>query len=140
MTIPTRRLGSAGLTTSAVGLGCMGMSIAYGPIDGDEAPATLRRAVERGVTLFDTADVYGFGDNERLVGRVLAPIRDEVVVATKFGIVRDPDHDWSGPNPADGRPEYVREALDSSPPGRSTTSGSPKQPRTPSGGQRRSTR
>ncbi len=90
------------------------LSYAYGPVDADEAVATLRRAVDLGVTLFDTADVYGFGDNEQLVGRVLAPIRDQVTIATKFGIVRRPDHDWSGPNPADGRPEYVRQTIDAS--------------------------
>lgn len=114
MTIHTRRLGNSGPTTSALGLGCMGMSFAYGPIDTDEAAATLRHAVDRGVTLFDTADVYGFGANEELVGRVLADVRDDVTIATKFGIVRRPGHDWNGPNPADGRPEYVRQAIDAS--------------------------
>jgi aryl-alcohol dehydrogenase-like predicted oxidoreductase len=66
------------------------------------------------VTLFDTADLYGFGHNEQLVGRALAPVRDEVVIATKFGITRTADSDWSGPSPANGRPEYVRASIDAS--------------------------
>ncbi len=66
------------------------------------------------MTLFDTADLYGFGHNEQLVGRALAPVRGQVVIATKFGIVRTPDSDFSGPSPADGRPEYVRSAVDAS--------------------------
>jgi aryl-alcohol dehydrogenase-like predicted oxidoreductase len=114
MTVVTRKLGTPGLTVSAMGLGCMGMSFAYGPVDADEAVATLHRAVDLGVTLFDTADVYGFGDNERLLGRALADVRDDVLIATKFGVVRTADGDWSGPNPADGRPEYVRAAIDDS--------------------------
>jgi aryl-alcohol dehydrogenase-like predicted oxidoreductase len=113
-TIATRRLGSTGPTVSALGLGCMGMSYAYGPADTDEAVATLHHAVDAGVTLFDTADVYGFGHNEELLGRALAQVRDRVLIATKFGIVRKEGDDWTGPNPADGRPEYVRTAIDAS--------------------------
>ncbi|MDT7626367.1 MAG: hypothetical protein QOF99_7268 [Pseudonocardiales bacterium] len=112
--LPTRRLGSTGPIVSALGLGCMGMSYAYGPVDDTESTQLLRRAVELGVTLFDTADLYGFGHNEQLVGRALAPVRDQVFIATKFGITRKPDGDWSGPSPADGRPEYVRASVDAS--------------------------
>jgi aryl-alcohol dehydrogenase-like predicted oxidoreductase len=75
-----------------------------------ESTQLLHRAVDLGVTLFDTADLYGFGHNEQLVGRALAPVRDRVIIATKFGIVRKPGSDFSGPSPADGRPEYVRAA------------------------------
>jgi aryl-alcohol dehydrogenase-like predicted oxidoreductase len=113
-TFPTRRLGSDGPIVSALGLGCMGMSYAYGPVDTDEAVATLRAAVEAGVTFFDTADIYGYGRNEELVGRVLADVRDEVLIATKFGIVRKEGDAWGGANQADGRPEYVRSAIDAS--------------------------
>lgn len=113
-TVATRRLGSTGPTASALGLGCMGMSYAYGPVDDAESTQLLHRAVDLGVTLFDTADLYGFGHNERLVGRALSPVRDQVMIATKFGIVRKPDSDFFGPSPADGRPEYVRRAIDAS--------------------------
>jgi aryl-alcohol dehydrogenase-like predicted oxidoreductase len=112
--LPTRRLGSTGPTVSALGLGCMGMSYAYGPVNDAESTALLRRAVDLDVTLFDTADLYGFGHNEQLVGRALAPVRDEEVIATKFGITRTADSDWSGPSPANGRPEYVRASIDGS--------------------------
>jgi aryl-alcohol dehydrogenase-like predicted oxidoreductase len=112
--LPTRRLGSTRPIVSALGLGCMGMSYAYGPVDDTESTQLLRRAVELGVTLFDTADLYGFGHNEELVGRALAPVRDQVFIATKFGITRKPGTDFSGPSPADGRPEYVRSSVDAS--------------------------
>jgi aryl-alcohol dehydrogenase-like predicted oxidoreductase len=112
--LPTRRLGSTGPIVSALGLGCMGMSYAYGPVDDTESTQLLRRAVELGVTLFDTADLYGFGHNEKLVGRALAPVRDQVFIATKFGITRKPGTDFSGPSPADGRPEYVHSSVDAS--------------------------
>jgi len=112
--LSTRRLGSTGPTVSALGLGCMGMSYAYGPVDDTESTQLLRRAVERGVTLFDTADLYGWGHNEQLVGRALAPVRDQVLIATKFGITRKPGSDFSGPSPADGRPEYVRSSVEAS--------------------------
>ncbi|MGH3672860.1 MAG: aldo/keto reductase [Pseudonocardiaceae bacterium] len=105
--IATRRLGDTGPTVSALGLGCMGMSYAYGPVDDAESSRLLHHAVDLGVTLFDTADLYGFGHNEQLLGRALAPVRDQVVIATKFGIVRKPDTDFSGPSPADGRPENL---------------------------------
>ncbi len=107
-----RALGRQGLTVSAQGLGCMGMSEFYGPGDDAESIATIHRALELGVTLLDTADVYGPHANEVLVGRAIADRRDQVVLATKFGIVRDPeDPQASGVN---GRPGYVRACCDAS--------------------------
>ncbi len=105
-----RTLGQ-GLRVSALGLGCMGMSQSYGPADEDESIATLRRALELGVTFFDTANVYGVGHNESLVGPVLADRRDDVVLATKFGIAgRHPD----GRMLVNGRPEYAKQCCDQS--------------------------
>jgi aryl-alcohol dehydrogenase-like predicted oxidoreductase len=107
-----RTLGTQGLTVSAQGLGCMGMSEFYGSADELEAVATIHRALDLGVTLFDTADVYGPYTNEQLVGGAIADRRDEVVLATKFGIVRDPnDPRVRGVN---GRPDYVLDACDAS--------------------------
>jgi aryl-alcohol dehydrogenase-like predicted oxidoreductase len=111
MRIPTRALGQ-GLEVSAQGLGCMSMSGVYGPADDDEGLATIRKALDLGVTFLDTADVYGLGHNEELVGRAIAGRRDEVVLATKFGIVRRAD-DRSFRS-INGRPEYVRSACDAS--------------------------
>ena len=110
MTLPTRTLGTNGPQVSAQGLGCMSMSdFAYGPVDEDEAVATVHRALDLGVTFFDTADVYGATDNERFVGRTLGARRDEVVLASKFGIVyRD------GARSVDGSPAYVHQACDAS--------------------------
>ncbi len=106
-----RKLGSVGLEVSAIGLGCMGMSEFYGEGDEAESIATIHRALELGVNFLDTADMYGRGANEELVGRAIADRRDQVVLATKFGIVR-------GDNPRErnvnGRPEYVRESIDGS--------------------------
>src|SRR3954469_10831076 len=90
MMMETRTLGSQGLEVSAQGLGCMGMSEFYGPGDEAESIATLHRALELGVTLLDTADVYGPFTNEELVGRALQGRRDQAIVATKCGILRDP--------------------------------------------------
>lgn len=105
-----RTLGSQGLVVSALGLGCMGMSQAYGPADEDESVATVRRALELGITLFDTANAYGLGHNEKLLGRVLADRRDQVVLATKFGIAGRRD----GRMLVDGRPEYAKACCEES--------------------------
>jgi aryl-alcohol dehydrogenase-like predicted oxidoreductase len=107
-----RSLGTQGLTVSAQGLGCMGMSEFYGSADAGEAIATIHRALDLGVTLLDTADVYGPQTNEQLVGHAIADRRDEVVLATKFGIVRDPDAPSA--RGVNGRPEYVLRACDAS--------------------------
>ncbi|HTA15355.1 MAG TPA: aldo/keto reductase [Solirubrobacteraceae bacterium] len=107
----TRTLGSQGLQVSAEGLGCMGMSEFYGQTDEDEAIATIHRALELGVTLLDTADMYGPFTNERLVGRAISDRRDQVVLATKFGNERREDGSWVGIN---GNPEYVRQACEAS--------------------------
>ena len=107
----TRKLGRQGLEVSALGLGCMGMSDFYGGRDEAESVATINRALDLGVTFLDTADMYGVGANEELVGRVVRERRDWIVVATKFGNVRGPDGSFKGVN---GRPDYVRAACDAS--------------------------
>jgi aryl-alcohol dehydrogenase-like predicted oxidoreductase len=107
-----RTLGSQGLTVSAQGLGCMGMSEFYGSADATEAIATIHRALDLGVTLLDTADIYGPHTNERLVGEAIADRRDQVVLATKFGIVRDPEHPAA--RGVNGRPDYVMRSCDAS--------------------------
>jgi aryl-alcohol dehydrogenase-like predicted oxidoreductase len=105
-----RSLGTQGLAVSALGLGCMGMSQAYGPADEDESVATLHRALELGITFFDTANAYGLGHNERLIGRVLGPHRERVVLATKFGIAGRQD----GRMLIDGRPEAAKVCCEES--------------------------
>jgi aryl-alcohol dehydrogenase-like predicted oxidoreductase len=109
-----RKLGNSELDVSALGLGCMGMSFSYGPpADKKEMISLLRTAVERGVTFFDTAEVYGPLTNEELVGEALSPIRDQVVIATKFGFKLDPDGgpQWVG---LDSRPEHIKQVAEAS--------------------------
>src|SRR2546423_9175966 len=107
----TREWGRGGLRVSALGLGCMGMSEFYGERNDEESIATIKRALDLGVNFIDTADMYGVGANEELVGRAISGRRDEVVLATKFGNVRGADGSFLGVN---GRPEYVRAACDAS--------------------------
>ena len=105
-----RTLGRDGLDVSALGLGCMGMSEFYGPADDEQSVATIQRALSIGITLLDTADMYGAGKNEQLVGAAVADRRDEAVIATKFGIVREEGR----PARIDSTPEYARQACEAS--------------------------
>src|ERR1700742_2749456 len=109
----TRMLGSSGLKVSAIGLGCMGISFSYGtPLTKEEGIALIRGAVERGVTFFDTAEVYGPLVNEEVVGEALAPFRDQVVIATKFGF--DIDFETRENRGVNSRPEHIIKAVDAS--------------------------
>ncbi|HEX7782421.1 MAG TPA: aldo/keto reductase [Sphingobium sp.] len=111
-----RKLGQSGLEVSAIGLGCMGMSFSYGPPqDKDAMIALMRAAVDKGVTFFDTAEVYGPFTNEELVGKALAPVRDQVVIATKFGFNTGVDpRRTAGSSALNSRPEHIREVADAS--------------------------
>ncbi|MEU8999155.1 aldo/keto reductase [Streptomyces caniferus] len=113
--IETVELGTGGPRVGVQGLGCMGMSFAYGPTDADEARATLERALELGVTLFDTADMYGVGENEKFIAPFIQAHRDELVVATKFAIAPDPDHPYDPSKRVirNDRP-YIRQAVEGS--------------------------
>ncbi len=106
-----RSIGRSGLTVGALGLGCMGMSEFYGPTDEAQSLSTLAHALDRGVTLFDTADAYGFGHNEELLGRFLKGRRERVTIATKFGLVRKPG---SYERRVDNSPAYIRSACEAS--------------------------
>src|SRR6185437_10210086 len=106
-----RKLGNSDLEVSAIGLGCMGMSYGYGPAaDKKEMIALIRKAVERGITFFDTAQVYGPFTNEEIVGEALSPFHGQVVIATKFGIKIDA----SGQQIMDSRPEYIKQSAEAS--------------------------
>jgi aryl-alcohol dehydrogenase-like predicted oxidoreductase len=102
----TRTLGQQGLTTSAIGYGSMGISMAYGAADAEGGASAIQRAYDLGVTFFDTAELYGWGENEKVVGRAVKPFRDEVVIATKFGFTRDYGFD--------SRPEHIRDVVENS--------------------------
>jgi len=106
-----RRLGKSSLVVSALGLGCMGMSQSYGTPDDHESLATIHHGIDCGITMLDTADMYGGGSNEELLSQILAKRRNEVVLATKFGNMRNPDGRFLGVN---GRPEYVQQACEAS--------------------------
>ena len=109
--IKIRELGKNGLRVSALGLGCMGMSEFYGARDDQESNATIHRALDLGLNFLDTADMYGCGDNEKLVGQAIKDRRDRVILATKFGNVRDEQGKYLGVN---GHPDYVRKCCEAS--------------------------
>src|SRR6187431_3124409 len=115
MTMKKRTLGNSGLEVSAIGLGCMGMSFGLGPAkDKQEMISLIRSAVEKGVTFFDTAEVYGPFTNEELVGEALAPMREQVVIATKFGFNIDADGTQHQQPPLNSRPDHIKEVVEGS--------------------------
>src|SRR5262245_49590601 len=101
-----RKLGTHGPTVSAIGYGAMGISLAYGASDAQQGIDTIRRAYDLGVTFFDTAELYGWGENEKIVGKAVKSFRDDIVIATKFGFTRSYGYD--------SRPEHIREVVDNS--------------------------
>ncbi|MEM7445876.1 MAG: aldo/keto reductase, partial [Pseudomonadota bacterium] len=108
----TRKLGSQGLEVSAIGYGAMGVHIAYGATDEDSALATVHRAFDLGITFFDTAELYGWGENEKFLGRSVKGFRDKVAIATKFGFEPDPEGGWNvGLN---SRPDHIRQVTENS--------------------------
>ncbi|WP_347400931.1 aldo/keto reductase [Roseicella aquatilis] len=109
-TLPHRRLGTAGLSVSAIGLGCMSLSGVYGEADDDASVALIHAAIERGIDHFDSSDMYGWGHNEEVLGRALRGLRDRVILATKFGQTQNP----GGPNGINGTPAYVQQACEAS--------------------------
>jgi aryl-alcohol dehydrogenase-like predicted oxidoreductase len=109
--VKRRKLGQSGLSVASIGLGCMSMSEFYGPASEAEAIATIHRAIELGIDFLDTADIYGVGKNEELVGKAIRDRREKVVLATKFGVVRKPDGSFVGVN---GKPDYVKSACEAS--------------------------
>src|SRR5688572_8713946 len=110
-TMPRRPLGRSGVTVSAMGLGCMGMSEFYGPRSDRESTEVIHRALDLGIDFLDTADMYGVGHNETLIGNAVRDRRDRVFLATKFGNVRDARGKFTG---ISGKPQYVRQACDAS--------------------------